>query len=95
MYGLKQKYGLRTALTGLKRSAKVFFAQAASFNGCNKKRLRATRPEVSQTTFPKAFDLVLTVDMLKQNSRNWILSQKSGYTNRKKSAKSQFPALLV
>jgi cytochrome c-type biogenesis protein CcmH/NrfG len=31
----------RTVLTGLKRSAKVFFSQAESFNGCDKKRLRA------------------------------------------------------
>jgi hypothetical protein len=41
MSGLKQKYCPRAALTGLKRSAEVFFAQAESFNGCDKKRLCA------------------------------------------------------
>jgi hypothetical protein len=41
MSGFKQQFGLRTVLSGLKRSAKVFFAQAELFNGCDKKRLRA------------------------------------------------------
>ena len=60
MAGLKQEYGPRNTLTGLKRSVGVFFSQAGSFNGCDKKRLRATRTEAPQTTFPQAFDLFVS-----------------------------------
>ena len=45
MHGLKQRFGPRTALSGLKRSAEVFFSQAESFNGCvkNASALRALK----------------------------------------------------
>ena len=37
----------------------MFFAQAESFNGCVKKRLRATRRESAQTQRRQAFDFDL------------------------------------
>ena len=40
---------------------KVFFSQAESFNGCDKKRLRATRRDPSQTTIHTAFDIIFAL----------------------------------